>query len=367
MKNSEEIFIRIEDCPPPLKPKRIEYIDAMRGFTMILVVLSHVSIFGLGLIGATDVTSYHTFLGQFCMPLFFFVSGFVLFKSGFDWSVTNSFSFIKRKISVQIISPFLFLLTSVIVHQNLVLLDCLMDSYKAGYWFTFTLFEYYILYILIHVLTDTCKLRGYVKDVLFIFIGLGFYAITVPTMVEKWPLSENMRGFIGVVQLGYFFFFVLGTRIRKYFSLFEKALECTPLIMICVIVFFGFNICYSWISAISSTGFHLLTSVSGLIVVFALFRQEKEIFSQSHRVGQILQYIGRRTLDIYLIHYFFIFSNMQAVLPNFAMYNSPFLEFLLSSILTVFVISASLIISRILRMSPFMAHFLFGKKTVIKG
>lgn len=341
--------------------KRIEYIDAMRGFTMILVVLSHVSGFGLGLVGASGFTSYHAFLGQFRMPLFFFVSGFVLFKSGYDWNLANTFRFLRKKISVQILSPFLFLMASVTI-RGLDLLDSLIDPQKAGYWFTFTLFEYYLFYTLIHALVDVFRLKGYTKDILLLTIGLGFYAVTVPTMVDKWFLSEDMCGFIGIAKLGYFFFFMLGTRIRKHFSLFEKALDHSPLIMICVIVFFGFNIMGSLVQAISSTGFHLFTSVSGLVIVIAFFRQEKDTFSKEHYVGRVFQYIGRRTLDIYLIHYFFVFSNMQAVLPNFAVYNSPFLEFLLSLVLTVFVISFSLIISRILRMNPFMAHFLFGKK-----
>ena len=54
--------------------KRIEYLDALRGFTMILVVMSHVALFNLGV----DVRSdgcYHTYFQLFRMPLFFFVSG----------------------------------------------------------------------------------------------------------------------------------------------------------------------------------------------------------------------------------------------------------------------------------------------------
>ena len=62
--------------------KRIEYIDAMRGFTMVLVVLTHVSSFGLGMYGS-DTFSYSKIFAEFRMPLFFFVSGFVLYKSNF--------------------------------------------------------------------------------------------------------------------------------------------------------------------------------------------------------------------------------------------------------------------------------------------
>ena len=88
--------------------KRIEYIDAMRGFTMVLVVLTHVSSFGLGMYGS-DTFSYSKIFAEFRMPLFFFVSGFVLYKSNFIWNIKNTIAFIRKKISVQILSPLLFL------------------------------------------------------------------------------------------------------------------------------------------------------------------------------------------------------------------------------------------------------------------
>ena len=60
-----------------LKSQRIEYIDAMRGVTMLLVVMAHVSMFCLGLYGYNGF-SFNKMLSEFRMPLFFFVSGFVL-------------------------------------------------------------------------------------------------------------------------------------------------------------------------------------------------------------------------------------------------------------------------------------------------
>lgn len=154
--------------------KRIEYVDAMRGFTMILVVLSHVASLDMGLYGAPYITSYHAFFGEFRMPLFFFVSGFVLFKSGYNWNLTNSILFLRKKFSVQIISPFIFLLAS-IATRELTLSDSLIDPQKSGYWFTFTLFEYYLLYIIVQSFTDVCHLKHYIKDITILLLALGFY------------------------------------------------------------------------------------------------------------------------------------------------------------------------------------------------
>ena len=75
---------------------RIEYIDAMRGFTMILVVLQHVASFCWHVYG--NAPSVHEYLVQFRMPMFFFISGFVLFKAGVTWDLQQVVRFFKKKI-----------------------------------------------------------------------------------------------------------------------------------------------------------------------------------------------------------------------------------------------------------------------------
>lgn len=75
--------------------KRIDYLDALRGFTMILVVLNHVAAEYFGV--AYNPSNIHYYIAQFRMPLFFFVSGFVLYKKDFVWNITNSFMFFRKK------------------------------------------------------------------------------------------------------------------------------------------------------------------------------------------------------------------------------------------------------------------------------
>ena len=60
---------------------RIHYIDALRGFTMLLVVFAHVLTFGFGM--------QKSFLSElfitFRMPMFFFISGFIGYKAIDRW------------------------------------------------------------------------------------------------------------------------------------------------------------------------------------------------------------------------------------------------------------------------------------------
>lgn len=87
---------------------------------MLLVVMSHVSGFELGMNRADDgVFSFGRLFAEFRMPLFFFVSGFVLYKDSQRWDLRESLAFLRKKSVVQLISPFVFLSVFVFIHMEL--------------------------------------------------------------------------------------------------------------------------------------------------------------------------------------------------------------------------------------------------------
>lgn len=59
-----------------MEKKRIEYLDAMRGFCMILVVYGHLA-------SVADIPNLFggSIFATFRMPLFFFLSGFLCYSS----------------------------------------------------------------------------------------------------------------------------------------------------------------------------------------------------------------------------------------------------------------------------------------------
>jgi hypothetical protein len=108
--------------------------------------------------------------------------------------------------------------------------------------------------------------------------------------------------------------------------------------------------------------------ILGMIVIFALFRylytsprllQYSSIF---HHPSSILKFVGTRTLDIYLLHYFFLpefllphANRLLAAIPSWLL---PF-----SILFAAFiVVTLCLLTSYIIRLSPFLAHYLFGAK-----
>ena len=85
---------------------RIEFIDAMRGFTMIMVVFNH--ILGYSFCDSPRFSINEIFL-SFRMPLFFFLSGFLCYKYGKFSQKTNNIEFIRKKFTVQLIPSFIFI------------------------------------------------------------------------------------------------------------------------------------------------------------------------------------------------------------------------------------------------------------------
>lgn len=119
---------------------------------------------------------------------------------------------------------------------------------------------------------------------------------------------------------------------------------------------FGMQIRWSaWASLPHTLAMFLLLSM-----VFMFFRYYHDFFEQT-RFGSVLQFIGRRTLDIYLLHYFFL-PKLPMVGEFFKVNRSNFiLETTASFTLAFLVIGFCIVTSQLLRVSPFLKKYLFGR------
>ena len=185
--------------------KRIEYIDALRGFTMFLVVFMHVADWCLNVNGSTVEYSFHRYLGLVRMPMFFLISGFVLYKEGVTWDIAYIIKFFKKKIPVQLIGPFIFFAAYVCVN-GYNLKDSIFDGPKYGYWFTYVLFEYFVFYAIVRFFV-----RSWWADVVLLLMGACFYTFSWPPIMDAIPIPNHILEFFSFKHWHYFIFFVLGT------------------------------------------------------------------------------------------------------------------------------------------------------------
>lgn len=342
-----------------MENRRIEYIDAMRGFTMILVVLNHVAGFCLNIDGNTP--SLNTYFYEFRMPLFFFISGFVLYKRDIQWNFVYSWKFLKKKFPVQIISTAVFFLASTYINRQYLVDNLWMDS-KAGYWFTVVLFEYFVLYSLIRMTTLLLRMTNWWKDAVILAFGLLFFVLTISSFTARVPIDQSVLDLFCFKHFCYFAFFVIGTLFKKHFDGVQRIMDGKVLLLVCLALFFGLNVFREAVISVQYNLFRFLTAVTGIIIIFSFFRSRKELFSNQTKLGKGLCYIGRRTLDIYFLHYFFLPYNLSSVVTVFHDHPMPVLEFFVSFSLSLAIISVCLITSNILRLSPLLAKWLFGVK-----
>jgi len=149
------------------KTKRIEYIDALRGFAIFLVVIHHIYVHCTHVYATY---SYNHYIEQVQMPLFFFVSGFVFLKVR-EWNILEIRQFFSKKITPLIVSPLLFMIVFLKISDGNVL-SALFDEAKGGYWFTFSLFEYFVIYVITTKIGLLLRGNLVAIDVLQLLVGL---------------------------------------------------------------------------------------------------------------------------------------------------------------------------------------------------
>jgi membrane-associated HD superfamily phosphohydrolase len=162
----------------------------------------------------------------------------------------------------------------------------------------------------------------------------------------------------------YFPFFVFGNIVRRYWQKAQRLMDSQwffPTLVV-LVVFCTMDILkwhtlrMAWANIPSTLSKFIL-----LTMVFMYFRHYAQYFTQSTIIGSSLQYIGRRTLDIYLIHFLFL-PNLPAVGTFFTSNKHNFvIDSSLSILIGLLVIAFCIITSNLLRISPFFRKYLFGK------
>lgn len=338
--------------------KRIEHVDAIRGFAMLLVVMGHV-VDGTfqGIRGFS--WTYVAFL--FHVPLFFFISGFVSYKPDIIWTWGYMREFVKKKFMLLIIPTIVFLSLYAYIHE--LSIESVIDHrWKAGYWFTYTLFFYFLLFALLSTITHKIHISEKWKMSILILLGLCLTLAESRTMdlfVERHPFLM----ILSLQQLHFFIFFALGIVMKKNVKLFYSWFDNSYLMAFLIIAFCVLYLFFHHIQfAITGIIFKFITfGILGIFIIFAFFKKYESVFKSTTVLGNCLQYIGKNTLDVYLLHFFFISNTWNIIGDFFSTNPNPPIELFFTLIVTCWICSLSLLTSCVIRLSPFLACYLLGK------
>lgn len=335
--------------------KRIEYIDAMRGLAMMMVVIFHCQEFCFIHKNILDTIINSAIQ----IPLFFMVSGF--FASNLR-NMTVSNALLKK--FMRLIIPTALMLGLYCWSFHLSYVAALFKYMKDGYWFTYVLFGFIAIYLLtdkaITLLTSSEK----TKAIIHILVGICIPYFVLLT--AKYSHENGIGGLLSLKEYFNYFYFVLGAILYANKKVTLKHLNSNAflggaislyIITTIVEVHYGTEHLHLFAGI-----YILLRSAIPLLLIWTLFDRYTWL-STSARIGRFLTLVGRRSIDVYFIHYYFL-SAVPLWGEYFATINAPFIEYMCAIALSIPIIFASLGLGYVIRLSNLTSRLLLGVNSI---
>lgn len=324
-----------------LENSRIIYIDQLKGISMFLVVLGHVIWFSLDM----PESILLKFIASFHVPTFMFLAGYMAYKP----IKINRIFYLGKKIRT-LMFPFIFIGSLYTLYQQESLInDLFLGKMKNGYWFIFALFEIFILFAPFSYISQKINKSNKLFIDIIIF---GTASIIIQSIFIFHILPDFISNFcMWNIVTKNFQLFLLGYLFHKYCKL-DKLLQTNyffTLSLIMLILFFILRDRYYILS-------NLLCAIFGTFSVVYLCRRYTKILP----LGKVWAYIGKLSLDIYVLHYFFLINIAQL---QFLFINNQNISLLIliSTLSTALIIFLSVLVSKIISSSSVLGYLILGK------
>lgn len=321
---------------------RIQYVDRLKGLAIILVVMGHVG----GFCFQEGVEMLSRFVGSFHMPLFMFLSGFVL-KRESSMQLKRWYRRIGGLMLPLIIIGLCF--SMYIMHiQDLEVIETFITSdNKMGYWYLFVLSLFYMTMPLYALNKGN---RWWLDMVLAVGIEVVFYI--------GWMRDDTFADTLCLLNAASFYpFFIMGYMVRKYNMMdwLRKQNWIFTLSLLTFIVLFAFE---PKNHAMHTLSWRLIQPITGILICLYFFEKRE---NESSLLESQLSFIGKHTLDVYVLHYFIVFSiNLKVIGLWLKETDNALLATTLAIVITVPVTYCSVYAGKFIRKSKFVNEIVFG-------
>lgn len=332
--------------------QRLQYLDAARGLAIFTVVYSHICLFCLP---NYDSSAVIDFLRSYFLNAFFFISGFVAYKT--PKALTASLVSLFFKKFWQLLIPTIIVGTAYALSQHIEIVRFYSDAAKYGYWFTIVLFEMYTIYYIILGITSAISYK-YIQSILLIFIAIVFYLLHKNVL----PTTPIQNAFC-LGSLSYYMpFFCLGILCNIYKTLISRKIEMGGGILITLtfaIVVVGYIIPIPM----------LISNIAVVAIMIWAIRhlylsENAEVLTSKILRG--LEILGRNTLEIYFLHYFILFPIPVAVGEYLSILSTgdqslstP--ELFIIGTIVIIICIICIIFANLLKTVPYISLLVFGK------
>ncbi len=379
---------------------RLTYFDIIKGIAIFMVVMGHVLTM---CVRDIDAAVLFKMIKNIHMPLFFFISGFFTYKVTAEGQPFALPRLGQR--AMQLLVPFLVVsalwiwyfphsgLRSPIVSTFYGLYS---DVWKNGYWFTLVLFEIFLVYWTTaiayraykpHKPYGSPKTYGEIAIAVVIWVILCAIQLLVPGEITRWASWEFVAAYYPVFMLGIF-----ARKHREWFLPWvqQGSTMTVAIILGAVLIYL---MMYPWefpfmawwgIPLVLPPLLHaaLVPIAFGTVIPWtqtgtsqqhvtnlAPPQQDGSRAALAPTSGALAPtwgqrywiLLGKESLAIYLLHYFFLFplTSLQEPLRALALGFTP--TFVVAAVVAFIVIGLVLGVNYIIQKSPLLALLLTGK------
>lgn len=338
--------------------KRVDFIDTLRGFAIFMVIFNHISV---------HITQTVSVFCDMClrwrMPLFFFISGFLIHSLLTDAGmlrnrISNRLS--KQLYPTLIVFLIFVTLSSILQGKNIAtsLYNAVFDPMKSGYWFTISLVEVFFSFaIFIYIFN---KFKANLKQKIFILLSAVSILMVFAYLLEGERLGHGFFGdivdllsLVRTLQLALYFYIgiICGIYKIKFIEIvLRKDFAFISLIVFVICYNLDLRICY------------LVSRIAGVFTVISIFAHLQKYIPE-HRITIYLKKIGKLTLPIYLFHYFILFLIKSTPIICLSLITASqyfVFEMATYTLLTLAIIKCSLWIDRLLTIKPSFHKLIFN-------
>lgn len=233
----------------------------------------------------------------------------------------------------------------------------LQDKFKAGYWFTITLFEFFVI-------VDMLRLMASKSQRLFniLLIGACFvcYGFSMPT-VQRMYGDIVIAHILGIAQWKYFIFFILGMFVKHNAKTIYSEKGGVAIVMAFLIVYAANAIGDFLLNGLLYNLNLLLKETSIVLMAYYVFYTYRSKLSSQTRMGRWLSKIGTYTLEIYLMHYFVLPRHLNGVVDIVGLVENPLLASVIALVIALMVVGVVLVFVSILQSNSYIKKMLWNK------
>lgn len=273
------------------KKLRLNYIDALKGFAIFLMVMGHALSWSYpqGYERTPDNAFIRNLIYAFHMPLFFFMSGYVIDLYDKIWNMSFCASIIKKRFCSLLVPCVVWFL--------------IQQCNGEVPWFLRCLFEIIIFFTVLKLILSKLNGNKWIEFIVLIILGYAVLVVFTQYVRNRCPALDSLFN-MTVFQINYPYF-AFGYLFRKNEMLINKKINANYLYTICIIVFIFCFYVYYWTEQPHSlhAALRYLLAFSGIYFIYTLFRS---VHNEENIFYKIFVDMGKHSIEIYLLSFWLI-------------------------------------------------------------